>query len=278
MNSNQSLVGFLVAVCLASLVGGEAEAAATIGGVTSVLAGNGSCNDSHLVPGSTSQDTFALSSATACSGGSASADIRGDAATASIGLRATSSGNGFGSSRADAQVQFTDRWLLSGPASTPINSYVKIPVSIRLDGSISPAAVFDVGALGYSLFIGDFYHVLRPGSSLFAHGRLTTSGVYSLLFEGDVDFFNFGPGSLPMSAQVELNLDVGSLLEGTVDFYNTASVSLKLPPGFSATTSSGVPLVFAPVPEPGTVLLMLAGLSLLWRRSRRRADVGPNVR
>ena len=61
----------LAVVCLATLFGSEAAASAALGGVVSVLAGSGSCNDSKLVPGNTLQDTFALSGAAACSSHSA---------------------------------------------------------------------------------------------------------------------------------------------------------------------------------------------------------------
>lgn len=97
------------------------------------------------------------------------------------------------------------------------------------------------------------------------------SGNFLQTFSGNVNFRYFGVGSaLPMTAEVVMSLSLISLLEGNVDFYNTASISMDLPPGFSATTSSGLPLVFAPVPEPGTYAMVLTGLGLLGFAARRR--------
>jgi hypothetical protein len=60
-----------------------------------------------------------------------------------------------------------------------------------------------------------------------------------------------------------MNLFVTGLFEGTVDCYNTAAASITLPAGFTASTSSGLPLVFAPVPEPDTGALLVGGLLTL---------------
>jgi hypothetical protein len=272
MKSHRYLSALAVA-CLATLVVSEAAATANLGGTVSVLAGSGSCHDNNQVPGNTLQDTFALSGATACSGGSASADLHAEAATGTIGLRASSAGNGFGSSNAAAQVQFTDYWLLNVPTGTASGTFINIPVSIHLDGSVTPGAVFDASFgrfLDYNLTISDHYTTLSPGGSFSAFGRITSSGIFSQTFNGSVNFFYWGPGSLPTRADVEMTLFLVSLFEGTVDFYNTARISLDLPPGFSATTSSGLPLQFAAVPEPETYAMLLAGLGLLGFVTRRR--------
>lgn len=272
MKSRRYLSSLAVA-CLATLVVSEAAATASLGGVVSVLAGSGSCNDSKLVPGSTLQDTFALSGATACSGGSASADLHAEAATATIGLRASSAGNGLGSSQAAAQVQFTDYWLLNVPTGTASGTFINIPVSIQLDGSVTAGAVYDSSFgrfLDYSLTISDHYTALSPGGNFSALGKITSSGNFSQTFSGSVNFFYPGPGSLSTRADIGMNLFLVSLFEGTVDFYNTARILIDLPPGFSATTSSGLPLQVAAVPEPETYAMLLAGLGLLGFVTRRR--------
>ena len=248
----------------------DASATAYLGGVVSVLAGSGVCNNNQLVPLNTLQDSFLLSGATACSGGSASVDLRGEAATGSVGLRASSAGNGYGSSQAGAQVKLTDHWLLT-PASGTAAGTINIPVSIKLEGSISPGAVFDTyGGLSYILTISDLYGAPQPSAVFTAWGNISTSGNFSQTFNGSVNFQYSGPSSLPMTAVVEMSLSLNSLLEGTVDFYNTASITMGLPLGFSATTSSGLPLVFAPVPEPGVYPMMLTGLGILGLAVRRR--------
>jgi PEP-CTERM putative exosortase interaction domain len=252
------------------LCANDAVATATLGGVVSVVAGSGTCNNSKQVPLSTAQDSFLLSGATACSGGSASVDLRGDAATGSVGLRASSAGNGFGSSQAGAQVHLTDHWLLTPTAGT-VAGTINIPVSIKLEGSIAPGAVFDTfGGLHYNLTISDLYTSPIPSAVFSALGNINSSGNFSQTFNGSVAFRYFGPGSLPMTAVVEMDLFLSSLFEGTVDFYNTASITLDLPPGFSAATSSGKSLVFAPVPEPEAYVMMLSGIGMLGFMARRR--------
>jgi hypothetical protein len=79
-------------------------------------------------------------------------------------------------------------------------------------------------------------------------------------FNGVVAFSYTGQ---PLPVAVSMSLSVPGLFNGSVDFYNTAWIAMSLPAGFSATTSSGLPLVFAPVPEPSSGVLFGAGLALL---------------
>ncbi len=226
-----------------------------------MVAGSGACNFSKLIPLDTQQDTFILSGATGCLGGSSSVDLHGEAATGSVGLRATSSGNGLGSSQAAAQVYFSDHWLLSVPTGTAVGTYT-IPVSLTLEGSISPGALSNFNRfMDYNLSIRDFYAGLSSSTMFSVNGSITSTGVFTQTFSGNVNFRYFGPGSgLPMTAEVIASLTLPGLNEGIVDFYNTASISMTLPPGFSATTSSGLPLVFAPVPVPPAAYLFGSGL------------------
>jgi len=272
-------------VCLLAILpfADEANAAAFIGGTISSYAGTGACSDPKFVSNGTAQDTFVLNSAAACGGGSASGAIRGDAASASVGLFATSSGNGFGSSGVAGQVAFTDKWLLTVPVGTSVG-YFNVPVSLKLDGSVSPGAVDDASFgrfLDYNLTISDLYNPLAPGNSFSALGKITTPGNFALTFDGSVNLYYWGPGSLPTTALVEMSLFLPALFEGTVDFYNTASITLDLPAGYSATTSSGLPLNFASVPvdppsgvpEPVTLALFSAGLAgaVAMRRRTKKA-------
>ena len=265
----------LAIACLAIPFGHQAGATAMIGAVIGASAGTGTCRDIKSVPGDTLQDSLALHVAASCSGGSASLDMHADAATPSIGLRATSSGNGIGSSLAGGQVLFSDQWVLTPPTGTAANTNINIPVSLKLEGSVSPGAVFDSAYgrfLDYRLSVNDKYDPLLH--QFLAFGKITATGAFSQVFNGSVDFYNYGTSAFPMTAVVEMELFLPALYEGTVDFFNTASITMDLPPGFSATTSSGLLLDFtqasAPVPEPETGMSMLVGLGLAGFLARRR--------
>lgn len=248
-------------------------ATANLGGVVSVLAGNGVCNASALVPGNTLQDSFQLDRSTTCAGGSASAEVRGSAATSSVGLRVASSGNGLGSSSAATQVQFSDQWTIAVPAGTPWGT-INLPVALHLDGIVSPGAKVDPGSGGqflqYALSIGQPYSF----DVLSANGQVSTVGAFSQSINGVVGISYSGQ---PLKVAVAMNLIVTGLFQGSVDFYNTAAASMTLPAGYSASTSSGLPLVFAPVPEPSHGALLAGGLlalALVRRIAGRRAAVG----
>ncbi len=240
----------------------QASATAYLGGVVSMVGGSGTCNYSKLVPLDTLQDTFVLSGATGCGGGSSSIDLHGEAATGTVGLRATSSGNGLGSSQAAAQVYYSDHWLLSVPTGAAVGTYT-IPVSLTLEGNISPGAVSHFNRfMDYNMSIRDLYSGLSTNTALEANGSIASTGAFKQTFSGNIDFRYFGSGSaLPMTAEVIASLFLPGLDEGVVDFYNTASISMVLPSGFSVTTSSGLPLVFAPaVPVPSAAYLFGSGL------------------
>jgi hypothetical protein len=259
--------------CCVMLLSGQAAALATLGGAVSVGSGQGACRDDRSVPQNTSQDFFALGGATACAGGSASADVKGDAASASIGLKTSASGNGAGSSQTAASVAFRDFWDITvapGTASGPIT----IPVTLQFDGSISPGAVFNPGFgrfLDYSLNLGQPFSF----NVFSATGSLTAVGNYSQSFSGTV-VLPYSAGR-PLRAVIDLSLSVPGLIEGTVDFYNTASVSVQLPAGYVVRNSSGTQLFAAPVPEPTSLMMMASGLALLLgcsRVTRARARSG----
>ena len=275
MNTSNTFKSLALA-CVAVLASTEAAATARIGGTIHLQGGYlGSCNVIRSVLADTAQNSFALAAATRpCLGDSSSVQMYGEAATGSIGLRAASAGNGLGSSKAAAGVTFVDEWTIGVPAGTPIG-LITLPVSFKLDGSISPGALWAVNQnrhLEYSLSIADFAGG-GVGRVFSVTGSIAASGNFSQTFQGNVAFSNLGAGA-PPTAQVSLLLQVPGLIEGQIDFYNTASASVTLPSGYTATTSSGLPLMFAPVPEPATAALMLLGASSLLGVARRRA-AGP---
>jgi hypothetical protein len=253
-------------VCSALTLAGPATATATIGGVVSLVGGSGSCNVSALVPLDTAQDNFLLSRATGCVGTSADVQLRGSAATASVGVRAASSGNGLGNSQVAAQVHLTDQWQISVPVATPLGS-LTLPVSLHVEGSISPGALYHPNGgsfLAYAMNIGVPYQI----STLVVNGNVSTTGAFAQTFNGTVTWQYSGQ---PLRAAIGLDLFMPGLLEGVLDFYNSAAASIQLPAGYSATTSSGLPLVFAPVPEPSPTALLAAGLVFVLLTPRLRA-------
>lgn len=99
---------------------------------------------------------------------------------------------------------------------------------------------------------------------------------------------NTADGLLVMTVNVPTNQPIGlnmglemiyKQLAPTVfagaDFQHTAQVSLSLPAGYSYTSASGVFLSAAPVPEPGDVPMLAAGLALLGMVMRRRKSGSP---
>ena len=279
---NRFPVAAALAVALAvGLPCTDANAIAQIGGSLSLtmVPGLGACNVTRQVLGSTMQDTFALSGATPlialCAGQSATADLRADAPTRSIGMRLVASGP---QTTAAAQVSFNDRWFLTPPPGTPAG-FITMPVSFTFEGSVAPGSQFQPGFgrfLDYNFAISDPNSGVGSPLQLFQSiGQITAAGNYALTFSGNVSFRNFNSAQVPMTALVDMILFAPQLNVGVIDFYNTAVASMTLPPGFTATTSSGVPLMFA-VPEPATVALWALGVAIVGVASRRRAAAQPS--
>jgi hypothetical protein len=252
----------------------NASAVALLGGTIglSMVPGLGACNASAQVSTSTPQDVFALAVATpsspTCAGQSASGSMHAEAATRSIGMRLAASGP---QTTAAAQVSFIDSWIITPPPGTPAG-FITMPVSFSLEGLVAPGSTFSFGRfLDYVFTISDPNSGGgNPLQNFQVTGQITTTGVSALTFNGNVSFRNFNQASLPMTAMVEMTLFAPQLNAGSIDFYNTAVASIALPPGYTATTSSGIPLVFAPVPEPGVVALWALGLAAVGFASRHQ--------
>jgi len=204
----------------------------------------------------------------------------GNAGLPGVGVTGTSSGNGMGSSEVSTQTTLLDNWIISVPAGTAAGTVFTLPVTFTVDGTISAGAVYSpytLGFLRYQFLLNDIYGPLGNGSSVDIDSFVTTTGTVALSFTQDVSFEYYG-AAVPSGLQASFDLSIPGLYEGTVDFYDTASAFVDLPPGFTATTSSGLPLfvqaVTPPaagtVPEPPMLLLMSIGLiGVAWHRRRR---------
>ena len=281
MNLLSRLSTIAIATAIAWGPAGPAQATAYLGGVVTALSGLGACHDTHSMPGNTLQDTLSISAAIACQGGSAGGTVTGDAATGSVTISGYSIGSSPvpGSSQVAAQVQYMDHWLINVPAGTA-PGLINLPVALRLEGTISPGALSGYSRyFDYSMKIRDLYGSLNPdppdSSILSSYGSITGPGAFSSIVTGNLNFHYYGPGTaLPTTAEVSITLGYPGLNEGTIDFSHTAAISMILPPGYSAVTSSGIVLDFAPaVPEPDRIGLLLAGLAVVgWTVRRRRTS------
>ncbi len=69
-------------------------------------------------------------------------------------------------------------------------------------------------------------------------------------------------------------INIGNITDGTLDFADTASFTVSLPPGVTATSASGVLLTArtATVPEAPSIALLGMGFVGLWMRRRKRPN------
>lgn len=258
----------LVATCSGLVAGGAAHATGHIGGVisTSFAEALGSCNKSSLIPLDTLQDSFALNLTAPCAAGSAGGNLKGSAASGSVGLKVFATGTGA----VAAQVSLMDNWVLTPPVGTLAGDYL-IPVHLHVDGTITAGATSQRPSfLDYGLTLRDLYGGLAPPAIFTAYGSVAATGAYSKTFDSVLSVHYYGPGGgLKTTVETTVQMSVFQLEHGTVDFYNTAFAALDLPAGWTAVTSSGLPVVA--VPEPGTAILMLCGAAALVARRRLRA-------
>ncbi len=261
----------------ASFASPRVFATAQIGGVVSLTTGQGggTCNVSAVVPLTTLQDSFSLSAMTPslpdCTAIAAGA-VHASAALRDVGLRVSSSGS---PGNASAQVALNDTYIITPPPGTP-TGMIAMPVSFTLEGDVAPGSMMGFGPfLSYDFGITDTNSGFSSATAFSATGQITAIGHTSLTFNGVVSFLNLNQASFPMRATLSMTMLTNQLLLGSVDFYNTGVSYISLPPGFTATTSSGLPVNFAPVPEPATSMLWLTGLMLGGWVVRRRAARQP---
>lgn len=257
---------FAATVCAALLAHGNVGATASIGGVISASFNEafGACNQNVQVSNGTLQNNFALNLSAPCAAGSAGGSLVGTAASGSVGLKTFAAGTGS----AAAQVSLIEIWTLTPPPGTAAGIYA-IPVSLHLDGTVSAGTTSLLGRfLDYSMSLRDTNSGL-PSSLFGVTGSVINTGLYSQTFNSLLSVRYFGPGSLPTTEEISIVLTSQQIFGGSVDFYNTAFASLALPAGWTAATSSGLPVT--QVPEPATAVLMLLGVAGVLRRGLKRA-------
>jgi hypothetical protein len=120
----------------------------------------------------------------------------------------------------------------------------------------------------YGLNICDKFGIGSPGHVISANGQISSTGAVALSWSGNLALFHSRLAAGPFVATTEMNLFVPALLEGLLDFSKAASISLDLPAGYTAKTSSGLPLFVnvtppATVPVPAALGLMMSGLAPL---------------
>lgn len=234
---------------------GLAEATAQIGGVLSLDSGSASCIGVHrLVPLTTRQDSFNLADSLSCVGVTSSVSLHGDAATASIGLQASTHGD---ARPVSGSVGLVDQWTIAVPASMAQHSTFVLPVSFHLEGDVAPGSATSLhrGFVEYHAAFSQF----GSSNAFQVNDHVDTLGHFDQTFAGTVAFTYFGP-TVPTVALFEAQLTIPQLDAGGVDFFHTLSAHVDLPAGFTLTTSSGLALFPPAVPEPGTWMLMAAGL------------------
>lgn len=162
---------------------------------------------------------------------------------------------------------------IAGASSTTVTL---IEIGFSIDGGmVYSGAPFSETALSGDLRFGDAFARVVFGSGVVpSEGQGGwVSGSWSAAANADLNTFTgiyALVGATPtLGVRAALGTRASSL--SSADYGNTASFQMSLPTHVTYTSASGVFLSAAPVPEPGTWALMLAGMGGVLLRARRRA-------
>ena len=166
---------------------------------------------------------------------------------------------------ASVAVSYSD-FIQIESATLPMGTPVQFRVTGRLDGSLTPSTHPDDGAYAFARFrVGSTTLpslILSDAATTFQTAIINARVGDGLTVTGVLNAFSFG------HAQVGNDSFSGTIFDNEADAGNTAQMFLDpLSPDFFIESNSGAfygsPDIAAPVPEPGTVVMLLAGLGLM---------------